>query len=237
MDCLIKWSGSKRHQAKEIIDLFPYQIQTYYEPFCGGCSVAFRLMENNHKINKYILSDVNNSLTDFYKKLQNNISEICFYYENFHNKLREKGQEFYYNIREKYNNEKNGLDLFCLTRTCFNGLIRYNKDGNFNVSFYHNRFGINPMEMKQILLFYYDLINKHDVSFVCQRYTEYNPKIEDFIYLDPPYFNCKAMYYGNIDFENFLRYLSVIQCKWAVSLGTKTKLPLEGIRKVEMSTS
>ena len=37
---VIKWSGSKRSQASEIIKYFPKEIDTYYEPFCGGCSVC-----------------------------------------------------------------------------------------------------------------------------------------------------------------------------------------------------
>ena len=34
---VIKWSGSKRSQANDILKFFPKQINTYYEPFCGGC--------------------------------------------------------------------------------------------------------------------------------------------------------------------------------------------------------
>ena len=37
---VIKWSGSKRSQASEIIKYFPKQIDTYFEPFCGGAYVV-----------------------------------------------------------------------------------------------------------------------------------------------------------------------------------------------------
>lgn len=40
---VIKWSGSKRSQAKNILTYFPKEIDVYYEPFCGGASVLRRL--------------------------------------------------------------------------------------------------------------------------------------------------------------------------------------------------
>lgn len=46
----IKWSGSKRSQAFEILGYFPYEIDTYYEPFCGGCSVLNRLMHSDIQV-------------------------------------------------------------------------------------------------------------------------------------------------------------------------------------------
>jgi DNA adenine methylase len=50
---IIRWSGSKRNQAKEIIKYFPKNIDTYYEPFCGGASILYRLLisiNNNENI-------------------------------------------------------------------------------------------------------------------------------------------------------------------------------------------
>ena len=44
---VIKWSGSKRSQAKDIIKYFPKEIDTYYEPFCGGASVLRALLDSD----------------------------------------------------------------------------------------------------------------------------------------------------------------------------------------------
>ena len=53
---VIKWSGSKRSQSQEILKYFPKNIQTYYEPFCGGCSILMALMlDEDIKVGKYIL--------------------------------------------------------------------------------------------------------------------------------------------------------------------------------------
>ena len=59
----IKWSGSKRSQAKEILKHFPRKIDTYYEPFCGGASMLFALMKSDDiEVKKYHISDINEDL-------------------------------------------------------------------------------------------------------------------------------------------------------------------------------
>ena len=69
---LIKWSGSKRSQASEIIKYFPKEIDTYYEPFCGGCSVLRTLLESNIKVNRYICSDLNTELIELWRLIKSN---------------------------------------------------------------------------------------------------------------------------------------------------------------------
>ena len=65
---LIKWIGSKRFQSAEIIKYFPNVINTYYEPFCGSCSVMFQLLNSReHTINNVVCSDINGDLIDFWK--------------------------------------------------------------------------------------------------------------------------------------------------------------------------
>ena len=57
---VIKWSGSKRSQSEEIVKRIPRkEYDTYYEPFCGGCSILFQLLHSDIKFNKYICSDEN----------------------------------------------------------------------------------------------------------------------------------------------------------------------------------
>ena len=55
----LKWTGSKRYIAKEIISYFPKKIDTYYEPFCGSASILIELLQSDIKVKKYIISDIN----------------------------------------------------------------------------------------------------------------------------------------------------------------------------------
>jgi len=52
---VIKWSGSKRSQASEIIKYFPKEIDTYYEPFIGGGSMMRELLDSDIKVKKNYL--------------------------------------------------------------------------------------------------------------------------------------------------------------------------------------
>ncbi len=66
MSNLIKWSGSKDSQAKNIISYFPKEINTYFEPFLGGGSIFLELLESDIKVNTYYLSDINEELINIY---------------------------------------------------------------------------------------------------------------------------------------------------------------------------
>ena len=66
---VIKWSGSKRPLSMEIVSLFPKEIDTYYEPFCGVCSVLFQLLNSDIKVNNYVASDVNADVIKFFNLL------------------------------------------------------------------------------------------------------------------------------------------------------------------------
>jgi len=64
---VIKWSGSKRGQSEKIVSYFPKEINIYYEPFLGGGSVMFQLLNTlDIKVNKYFCSDINGDLIDLW---------------------------------------------------------------------------------------------------------------------------------------------------------------------------
>lgn len=76
-ECLVKWSGSKRIQAKRIVDLFPNEIDTYYEPFMGGASVLLELLQrDDKKVNKYVASDLNIHAVNLFNLIKDNPQQI-----------------------------------------------------------------------------------------------------------------------------------------------------------------
>ena len=83
----VKWSGSKRSQCEEIISCFPRKIKNYYESFLGGASVAYRLMNSDIKVNKFILSDLNGDLINLYKLISVDYKSIVNHYEKLWNEL------------------------------------------------------------------------------------------------------------------------------------------------------
>ena len=223
----IKWSGSKRSQASNIVSFFPREIDTYYEPFCGGCSVLRAIFNTDIKVNNFICSDINITLISLWQMIKTNPKLVVAEYKKLWEQLNaiadiEVQKRFYEKIREKFNKEKNPLDFMFLDRTCFNGLIRYNKNGEFNSPFHINRGGIKPNTLEKIIIEWSELLNNHNVEFKMLTYQWIRPKENDFLYLDPPYANTNGMYNNNFDNNRFFNWLNNINCKWALSYDGKS---------------
>jgi DNA adenine methylase len=220
---IIKWSGSKRHQSEEILNHFPKEIDTYYEPFCGGASVLFALLNNpNIKVNNYVCSDNNQDLINLWNYIKDEKESLKEEYNYLWCELnsyesQELKKYFYENIRNDFNANREPWKFFFLNRTCFNGLIRYNSKGEFNTSFHLNRNGIHPDKINTIIDEWSDLLNKSNVSFKCCSYQEIFPQENDFLYLDPPYAHTKGMYKETFDKDLFFSYLTNLKCKYALS--------------------
>ena len=208
----VKWSGSKRSQAEEIVKLFPKEIDTYYEPFCGGCSVLRRLLSSDIKVNHYICSDLNGDLINLWNMIKNNPEYLSNHYKKLWSELniddnKERKKRYFENVRERYNVEHKAEDFLFVMRTTTNGMPRYNKEGKFNNSFHITRNGILPSKLKKVLLEWSELLNKYNVEFKCCDYSEIVSDENDLLYLDPPYANTKGMYYGSLDLQKFFSWL------------------------------
>lgn len=225
---VIKWSGSKRSQCENIIKYFPKEIDTYYEPFCGGASVCRALMESkDHKVNKFVCSDLNRDLINLWNAVKNRPKEVADYYKILWtemNKNDDKGikRDYFENVRERYNKERNPLDFMFIMRTTTNGMPRYNSKGEFNNSFHITRNGINPDTLEKIIFEWSDLLNKNNVEFRHCSYIEIEPQENDFIYMDPPYANTKGMYFDKFDNQEFFVWMKMIPCGYAFSYDGKS---------------
>ena len=92
---IIKWSGSKRSQSDEILKYFPKEIDTYYEPFCGGASILFSLLKNeNIKVNRYVISDINEDLICLWRMIKNDPNTLKNTYRILWTKLKNKKKQY-----------------------------------------------------------------------------------------------------------------------------------------------
>ena len=220
---IIKWSGSKRSQSEEIVNHFPKKIETYYEPFCGGASILYKLLTTKDiEVKSFVCSDNNQDLIDLWNYIKNDKDSLKIEYRNLWIELNSYESQqlkkyFYENIRQDFNTNREPWKFMFLNRTCFNGLIRYNSKGEFNTSFHLNRNGIDPDKLDKIIDEWSDLLNKSNVTFKCCSYQEIIPQENDFLYLDPPYANTKGMYQETFNKELFFSYLSNLKCKYALS--------------------
>ncbi len=183
----IKWAGGKKQLLEQFKPLFPKKIERYFEPFLGGGTVAFYLIKNHPEIKKVYLSDINKELIITYQVIKENLNELINLlteYKNNHSK------DFYYRIRSCEINKLNKIEIagrfIYLNKTCFNGLYRVNKKGEFNVPIgnYKSPSIFKEKDLKEIS----ELLKKDDIQ-VEQFYEAVKEARKgDFIYFDPPYY-------------------------------------------------
>jgi len=199
---VIKWSGSKRSQANKIVSYLPKKFNCYFEPFLGGGSILGAV-----KPQQAVCSDICKPLIELWKLIQSEPMIVSGQYTYMWEMLQKEGHNFYYKIRDEFNTTQSPYCLLFLTRTCVNGLIRFNAKGEFNNSFHHNRKGIAPDKLKNIILNWNQLIQNVDFVSADYQIITKQAKKGDLIYLDPPYFNTNGRYYGRIDYDIFINYL------------------------------
>lgn len=232
LEPIVKWSGSKRSQAEAIIARMPRDIDTYYEPFCGGCSVLNRLLQTPIvNVRRYIASDLNADLIALWNEIKNNPEDLIKGYAelwmvfNRHSGEEdfERRKEVFYTVRERYNNEHRPADFLFIMRTTTNGMPRYNGEGKFNNSCHFSRPGIHPRELSKICMDWSIILKAKDVQFLHRSFEDVVSEEDSLTYLDPPYMSVERhqMYFGGIDKEKFFSWLRNLKGKWILSFDGK----------------
>lgn len=219
----------------------PNEIDTYYEPFVGGGSVFARLVEaceaGTIKVNRFVLSDANKELIGMFKIIKHHPQQLIDDYTKRYNDLANEQSEsdrnrHFVNIRNKYNELSKDDPIrpyvfYWLLRTCFNGLIRYNKNGEFNTAYHPTRLGMKPERLAPIIVEWSRVMNKYNVELVHGDYKDVisSTKENDFVYMDPPYAKSNGMYFAEeFNKEELFNFIHELPCKWALSYdGTSGK--------------
>jgi DNA adenine methylase len=212
---VIKWSGSKRKVAVELSSLFP-DCDTFFDPFVGGGSlVPFSTGA------KAVAADVIHPLIALWKLIRDEPVTVARGYADRWARLQAEGHTAYYEIRSSFNETSDPVDLLFLSRTCVNGLIRFNANGQFNNSLHHTRPGIAPSRLSEILKAWSARLT--GVDFVCSDYRETLACASrgDFIFLDPPYASNRGRYKPNTflvsDFFEELERLNSLGVRWMLT--------------------
>ena len=197
----IKWVGGKGQLLSEINKLYPVElgknINKYAEIFVGGGAVLFDIL-SKYKLDEVYISDKNLELINTYKSIRDDVGilikllkEMEEQYTSLNNENRKL---YYYEKRREYNNlkiniEENNIEkavLFIfLNKTCFNGLYRVNKKGEFNVPMgaYKNPKICDKENLKNVSM------ALKNVKIIYADYRESESFIDEktFVYIDPPY--------------------------------------------------
>jgi DNA adenine methylase len=195
----LKWAGGKKRLVVLLDKLTPNNIGRYFEPFLGGGAFFFYLIQTRKPFNAF-LSDSNPQLINTYRVVRDNVKELIEILENHQKEYYKSGEKYYYSIRDNtninqlniQNNNYNSAEVagrfIFLNKTCYNGLYRVNKIGNFNVP--HGRYFNPKICNKEKLIECSNLLNRSEVDIRCDIYKNTTSKCQadDFVYLDPPYF-------------------------------------------------
>ena len=199
----LKWAGGKRQLISEIEARLPADIDectTYVEPFVGGGALLFHLLETR-SFDEVHISDLNPELILCYRTLQEDAPSVIKHLSKMIDSYpseQDQRKESFYGIREDWNRNvgkisglsktqkaKRTAQTLFLNKTCFNGLFRVNRKGEFNVPIGSY---LNPSFPRAD-----DLL---DVQSALQGVTIHNAPFEEcadwvgertFVYFDPPY--------------------------------------------------
>ncbi|OWY81598.1 Dam family site-specific DNA-(adenine-N6)-methyltransferase [Rhodococcus sp. BUPNP1] len=196
----IKSQGIKTKLVPFISSLVPEDLNgRWIEPFMGTGCVGFNLAKG-----EALLADSNPHLIAFYQSvLSGDITapRAKQFLTEEGAKLLEIGEAHFYEIRERFNATHDPMDFLFLNRSCFNGMIRFNKKGGFNVPFCRkpNRFAqAYVTKISNQVRNISQILNHGSFEFRNQSFrdTISEAKAGDLIYCDPPYIDRHADYYN-----------------------------------------
>ena len=194
----VKWAGGKTQLLSDIESLLPTDFHnrniTYVEPFVGGGSVLFWLLQHYPNIQHAVINDVNAKLINVYRVIKAKPKKLIGalrVLENQYLPMNHAERTVYFmEKRRRFNDdeltkvEQASIFIF-LNRTCFNGLYRENSKGKFNVP--HGKYVHPKICDEQTIMADSDLLQRVDI--LCgdfdatKRYASENT----LFYLDPPY--------------------------------------------------
>ena len=175
---LIKWSGGKRDELTHILPHVP-PFKRYIEPFIGGGAVFFHLDPQNG-----VIADVHPDLIALYRTIAaGQANEIHTFMESHPNE-----EEVYYRVRDEFTpttDLERACKFYYERKTCYRGMLRYNKSGKFNIPFGRYK-KVNYEDLKDAR--YEELLKRTDIRLggFEDIFRDFNDP-DNFVFLDPPY--------------------------------------------------
>lgn len=191
---ILKWAGGKTQLLKELLPKIPASYGRYIEPFIGGGALFFALNPRNS-----VIADSNPELINVYRQVATCTPEVIEYLNQYQNT-----KEMFYEVRaldwHKLPEAQAAARTIYLNKTCFNGLYRVNRQGQFNVPYGNYK---SPNFCDEDAL-YAAAATLKNAQIVCGDYLHVLKEYAapgDFVFLDPPYLPVSA--YG--DFKRYTK--------------------------------
>jgi DNA adenine methylase len=182
---ILRWAGGKRQLLPELKKRMPREYNWYFEPFLGAGALFFELQPE-----KAVINDVNPELINLYQVIRDDPKTLLYWLETLPN-----DENQYYIIRSWERGEtwcgvspglKAARTLY-LNKTCFNGIYRLNKKGQFNTPYGKHKH--DPDWEPELIYSISAYLNKSLVNIYSTDFVDVvsTANEKDFIYFDPPY--------------------------------------------------
>lgn len=180
---ILKWAGSKRRLVPELLARMPKKYGRYYEPFAGGAALFFALSPD-----RATLGDINTDLVSVYKAVATEPAAVV---RGLRRHAAAHTARHYYDLRDRWrrraswSSARRASAFIYFNRTCFNGLWRVNRAGDFNVPMgrYDNPTICEPENLKAA----YAALQSAELKSGDFRSTIADAERGDVVYFDPPY--------------------------------------------------
>ena len=191
---ILKWAGGKTQMLGELMPRVPKTYGRYIEPFFGGGALFFSLKPKNA-----IIADSNPELINMYLQVAHHVDDVIECLQKYENT-----SEMFYEVRsldwQTLPKAEAAARTIYLNKTCFNGLYRVNRSGQFNTPFGKYK---NPKICDiEALRLASEALRKADI--LCGDYIlvlEHYAQPGDFVFLDPPYLPISE----NSDFKRYTK--------------------------------
>jgi len=197
----LKWAGGKGQLLSQLSEHLPERISkepfTYIEPFVGGGAMLFFMLQRFGNLRKAVINDVNEDLILTYRVVKDDVEVLIANLDRLEKEYlaitdQDGRSQLFYEVRERYNQHIGDSiirvsQLIFLNKTCFNGLYRVNRRGQFNVPY--GKYANPTICNAELLRADSQLLQSAQVE-ICQGdYAQTLQHIEGltFVYLDPPY--------------------------------------------------
>ena len=226
----IKCQGIKTKLVRFIIDSIRWaENGKWMEPFVGSGVVVLNVAPH-----RALLTDTNVHVIRFYNDIASGLvtpSSVRGFLEKEGRILSQVGEAYYYEVRSRFNSHPTSHDFLFLNRCDFNGVIRFNSKGQFNVPFGKKPDRFRPAYVTKIVnqvAYIASLIRDNEWTFreADWRDTLAQAHEEDFVYADPPYIGRHADYYNKWTEHDALELfndLESLPCGFALSTWSQNK--------------
>jgi DNA adenine methylase len=214
----IRWDGNGR----------------WVEPFLGSGVVLFNVLPE-----RALACDSNPHIIRFYQAILDGRltpNSVGDHLTREGERLAALGEQHYYAVRDRFNKVGDPLDFLLLNRACFNGVMRFNRKGGFNVPFCRKRERFQQAYVTKIVnqvVALRDVLCGKEWHFLCADWREALGDVgrADFVYLDPPYIGRHTDYYSQWSEEDAAALAEVagaLPCGFALSMWKENRYRSNG---------